>query len=321
MKKIIEIVQDPKQLFLTWIINNICTNSCSYCPPSVHNGKNHYYEWDRVDKFVDELFKRYQKINLAISGGEPTLCPWLSDLVKKFRNNGSRRIGITTNGARTARYYSDLCKELDYVVLSYHPSYHDDEFMDKVLACSEKTVTTVSVMMDSRYFDKSVSMFNTLVDANIANVETMRIISWFDDNNIGHEYTKEHEKIIADLKHTKLELPFMIRAKRKIANFKRKSDIGEGSKFLFEDGTFDYLSPQDIINQRLDNFQGWECDIGLESLLVKYDGFIKKANCPSSEFIGRIQELESIKWPTNSVICPQNYCHCTTDVYVSKRKL
>jgi molybdenum cofactor biosynthesis enzyme MoaA len=319
--KIIEIIQDPKRLYLTWIINNICTNSCSYCPPIVHNGKNHYYDWDYAEKFIDALHERYPEINLAISGGEPTVSPWLPDLIKKFRNMGEGGIGMSSNASRTARYYSDIAEYLDYIVLSYHPSFHDDEFTDKVLACSEKTNTTVSVMMDSRYFEKSVEMYERLMAMNISNVETMRIISWFEDNNVGHEYTDEHEESMRTMKRTvpKYSIPLM--AKKQFYKLKRGKDFGNGATYLCEDGSTGMVQAQEMINRQNNNFYGWECDIGLESLYVKYDGVIKTANCFSSPTIGRIQELENIKWPSAPVICPQTFCHCTTDVYVSKRDI
>jgi organic radical activating enzyme len=287
----------------------------------VHNGKNHHYDWEYAEKFVDELHSRYPEINLAISGGEPTVSPWLPDLIKKFRSYRAGEIGISSNASRSARYYSDIAEYLDYIVLSYHPSFHDDEFTDKVLACSEKTTTTVSVMMDSRYFDKSVEMYNRLLKMNISNAETVRIISWFDDDNVGHEYTDEHEEIMRIMPRSSPEYSIPLLAKKRFYKLKRGKSYGNGAKYICNDGSTGHVAAQELINRQNNNFYGWECDIGLESLYIKYDGIIKTANCFSSPTIGRIQDLENIKWPTASTICPQTFCHCTTDLYVSKRKI
>ena len=60
MKRIIQVIQpDTAPLHLTWIINNICTNACSYCPENLHNGSNHNYDWENARKFFKLLFEKY----------------------------------------------------------------------------------------------------------------------------------------------------------------------------------------------------------------------------------------------------------------------
>ena len=56
--EMIEIKQAKPAFYLTWVINNICTNKCSYCPPSLHNGKNHHYDWNQAKKFINNLFAK-----------------------------------------------------------------------------------------------------------------------------------------------------------------------------------------------------------------------------------------------------------------------
>ena len=89
--------------------------------------------------------------------------------------------------------------------------------------------------------------------------------------------------------------------------------------FSIGDGWASKVAKKLGIDEGKDNFQGWTCNIGLESLLVRFDGIIKTSNCESANIIGRIQDLENLQWPTSAMICPQNTCHCTTDVYVGKK--
>jgi len=309
MVPIIEIKQKIPAMYLTWIINNICTNACSYCHPNLHTGTNHNYDWSHAEKFIDEVLSRYPKIHVAISGGEPTLSPWFKDLVKKFSDAG-HPVGITTNGARTVRYFEDVSQYLSYVVMSYHPSFEDTELEEKALACAKNTITSVSVMMDSRHFDKSLEMFHKLSKHDNLSVEHVRIQDWRANTHEGSEYTPEQIKIMNSLtRHTAKNLA------------KPKNPGLTGAEAFFLDGTHEpNLNAQELINSGNTNFESWTCNIGLESLYVKYDGLIRRGNCITSPFVGKIQDIENIIWPIGPIMCRQNYCNCTTDVYVSKQK-
>ena len=58
----------------------------------------------------------FQKINFA--GGEPTLLPWLSDLIRQTKSSGLTT-SIVTNGSRiTSEWLDDLAGSLDIIALS-----------------------------------------------------------------------------------------------------------------------------------------------------------------------------------------------------------
>jgi organic radical activating enzyme len=309
LASIIEIQQKIPALYLTWVINNICTNKCSYCHPNLYTGKNHNYEWHHAEKFIEHVLKTYSRIHVSVSGGEPTLSPWLRDLVKKFSDAG-HPVGMTTNGARTVRYYDDIAQFMSYIVMSYHPSFEDPELVEKAYACSKHTITTMSIMFDSRYFDKSLAMYNRLSNERVISVEPVRIHDWNSGNSFGRDYTPEQIAILESLPRTY--------AKTAI---KPKNMGLTGARAIYDDGTVDEnLHAQNLINTKQTDFQNWDCMIGLESLYVKWDGMVRSGNCITSEVLGRIQDFETIRWPLQPWVCRQNFCNCSTDVYVSKRK-
>jgi hypothetical protein len=94
-----------------------------------------------------------------------------------------------------------------------------------------------------------------------------------------------------------------------------------GSTALYDNNTESVLDAQQLINENKTNFFGWQCNIGLESLYVKFDGFVRSGNCITSPILGKIQDSDNILWPMQSIICKQKFCNCTTDVYISKKKL
>jgi 2-iminoacetate synthase ThiH len=57
LASIIEIKQQVPAMYLTWVINNICTNACSYCHPNLHTGTNHNYDWSHAEEFIDQVRK------------------------------------------------------------------------------------------------------------------------------------------------------------------------------------------------------------------------------------------------------------------------
>lgn len=314
MKKnpqIVEIIQKHNVLFLTWIINNICTNKCSYCPPNLHTGTNHNYDWEHAERFARHLIEKYPRINLALSGGEPTLSPFLKDLVSMFSNAGNS-IGMTTNGARTVRYYEEISKYMSYMVFSHHPSFADPLLIDKALAAAQNTIVTVSVMFDSRYFDETLEFFEKGKSANLnISIQPVRIHDWTGvKNTAGRDYTEEQLSILTNLQPHHAPNPV-----------KPKNPPLTGGLLKYHTGKIENFHAQTLINNHQTNFLGWDCKIGLESFYVAYDGTVRTGNCISSKKIGEIQDFDNIQWPTKSFICPQTFCHCTTDVYVSKRKI
>lgn len=310
MAKIIKITQDNPALYLTWVINNICTNACSYCPTNLHTGTNHNYDWNNAEQFIKLVLAKYPKIHVAISGGEPTLSPWFKDVVKMFYNAG-HPVGITSNGARTARFYDEVSQYLSYIVMSYHPSYPDPNFIEKCLAVAEHTFCTVSIMMDDRHLDECLQMYIKLSEYKQLSVQPVKITDWGVKNILGRNYSQGQLDLINRIE--------TIRA-TKITRPKIQGHMGQSTAW-YDDNTSTQLNSQVLINSGETNFFGWECNIGLESLYVKWDGTIRGGNCITSPIIGKIQDVDNILWPQNPIICRQTYCNCNTDVYVSKRNL
>jgi len=88
----------------------------------------------------------------------------------------------------------------------------------------------------------------------------------------------------------------------------------------FDDNSVDERpNTVDYINNGMTNFNGYKCDVGLKSLYISYDGEIMLANCFINGSIGNINDPDNIRWPTESVVCNKNLCHCTSDVNIDKQ--
>jgi len=309
LPKIIEVKQEsPDNIHITWIVNNICPNSCSYCPAELHNGSNHNYDWDNARRFVELLFKKYKNIQFSIGGGEPSMSPFFPELVKMIYSNG-HSVSITSNAYKSQDYWIDIGQYINSISFSYHPEFSTEQYFKNVEAAANVSMVTARVMMLSNQWDKCIAAYERLSLNKLHTTEMVRIYDW--GTNSGTEiYTDEQLQRFNSRTRTSGFNP-------KVPN-KTVSKIG--AKYLFDDGSIgnNGLNVQ-YVNRGQTNFMGYECDIGLRSLFISSLGEIKRGNCMAGGTIGHINDPENIQWPTESIICPFNICGCVSDVSISKR--
>lgn len=301
-------VANTAEIFqLTWVINNICTQHCDYCPSLLNAGKNHHYDWTDAQRFAEKIISQHSKIRLIIAGGEPTVCPWFKPLVNLFIDQG-HCVSVSTNGVRSGSYWDD-CRLTD-ITVSYHPQYHDDQWIERVIETQQRIPDIMTrVMMDSRYWDRCLDMHQRLMAVPGLGVEVAKLVDW---GALRMAYTEEQLAWMAVTKHRNP------RAQKSI-KFMQDWHL---SKLYNTHGTrlaaLEYW-PNHLINQGLNKFSKWQCNIGLESLFVQFDGSVRRGNCEQGGYIGRLQE--DFQLPTAPIICKQTLCKCDTDMLISKTNI
>ena len=310
MNKIIK-VQQPKNapLNLSWIINNICTNHCSYCALNLHTGKNHNYEWENAIRFFELLFERYPKIHCSVSGGEPSVSPFFPEICKIFYEKG-HSIGVTTNLAKPIRYWQEIAPYLDYASISWHSQFVDPNFLDKALAVAELIPTNVRVLMLPGHWQQCVNAYEKFAQIDKFTSEPVRIQDKRGMDTTAHVYNVKQQIWFEQ------NIPTY---SGKMKHLKHKHKPGVGAQFYFDDET-SLRNPNitDLVNRGLTNFKGYTCEIGLKSLYINYDGYVFAGNCLVGGLLGSINDPDNITWPTEPVTCNVNICHCDTDVMINK---
>ena len=309
MRQIRAIQQINPNYQLTWIINNICTNHCDYCVPDLHTGSNHHYDWQIARGFLNRILDEVARpINLSISGGEPTLSPHLPELVDMFYDRG-HTITITSNGVRTAEWWHAIAPKLSSIAFSYHPSYHRDDFIEHCGAAAGHTYATVRVMMDSRYFDVAVDMYRKILEHPTLSVEAVRIVPETSRRMTGAEYTEQQLVWI-----NKYSMP--VYKPRHLPGVKHSH---MGANYWWSDGTVDrYGRSNHLIATKQNDFRGWACNMGIESLFIGWNGWVKGANCLQNAGLFHINDHARHQLPHKAEICTQPQCDCGTDVNLSK---
>lgn len=297
---------EPKVFQLTWCINNICTNHCRYCPSLLHRGSNHHYDWSHAERFARILMERHPHMQVVFAGGEPTVSPWLKDLINLFLDRG-HHVGLTTNGIRRGSYWDD-CRP-DYVCVSYHAEFSDDDWILRCLETQRRIPhVTARIMMDPDRWDQCVRVYEIMTRMSVG-VEAVPIVYWGADTE-RVVYSPEQQQWLQS-QTMKLPLP----SSRVKPEHLAEAEYLGGRREL----TRNFWSTR-LIARDQHHFTGWQCDIGLESLFVHFDGSYRRGNCAEGGYLGRIQDTRLI-WPTEPVICGQSQCHCTTDIETAKRMI
>jgi len=91
-------------------------------------------------------------------------------------------------------------------------------------------------------------------------------------------------------------------------------------------------SLEDLVSMQLNQFQGWNCQAGVQNLYIDFDGGVWIANCASTPSAQRITFSKTPKWgylgqisdefklPANGVVCPIASCGCGADIVITKWK-
>jgi MoaA/NifB/PqqE/SkfB family radical SAM enzyme len=73
----------------------------------------------------------------------------------------------------------------------------------------------------------------------------------------------------------------------------------------------------DIIKFHQNNFKGWTCNAGIESLMINWDGEVYRATCRVGSSLGNIYQ-DNFVMPVDPVICTRDWCTCAADIPLSK---
>jgi len=87
------------------LITDKCNFACPYCRGISRNARVPY----AAAKWVIDFWLSERLQNVRFSGGEPTLVPWLPDLIERAASGGARA-AVSTNGSASRKCYEDLLK-------------------------------------------------------------------------------------------------------------------------------------------------------------------------------------------------------------------
>jgi len=284
---------------IEWNLGKRCNYDCSYCPTEIHDNHSEHQDITVLKNTADKLTTLItnKKLRISFTGGEPCVHPNLVELLQHIRPKVSW-INITSNGTRTAEYYQKLLSEyVDHMVFSVHLEYNYKRVLDSIIKAykgsNNKNVLVHLMMLPGRLNDvKTVCAQLKGIGIRYA----LRPIRW----------TESHDNFVDMEKYSKAERKFL----DKENHTPPKNTIIDGSR---------QCNVNDLLIEKINHFKGWQCQAGVESLMINWDGEVHRATCRVGGSLGNIYNNTFIL-PTEFIVCTRDWCTCAADINITKEK-
>lgn len=316
-KKIVAISAPEKYLAVTWQVNNFCNYSCSYCNPGNWIGdvrnetdlETYLQNLDiLIDRYNDAGYKHYK---FFFSGGEPTAWKHFLPICEHLKHRlPDCTLAINTNLSRPVKWWEKYWELFDDVVASFHVEFANKEKYQEssIFLCDKLNYLSSKMLLHDDRFWEVVEFGN-----HLKTVMPNYFIEWtplYDEltQNAGPwKYDDpEKEKFIEDHnveQHYGVDKPW--------------KDSGTVSYIDYEDGTSEVCTSNNVIVQRQNFFEGWDCDVG-DSIFISPVGQVSMASCGVSGVVGHIlKDIQRVKPQT--LTCTKFHCMCGTDIIIPKR--
>ena len=311
MRKLIKIrLANPRVLRIFFVVTTACPYACRYCPDELHLGKNKTIDLDELETFFRKFSDRPLVVNLT--GGECTQHSQFEDIIKLLRKLNIK-VGVDTNSVRTVRFYKEFGMLADVWNVTLHPSQHTLD-LEKIQVLTKHSYVVVYVMMDNEHWDTSVSWLK-----QVSQIPDLKVIPLKTINNYGGcdyqgEYTPEQNEFLLNTPNVVTLTPSRLAELKGTHSYLLDTD-GIGT---YDNGDEEILDYNMIIKRGENNFYGWQCVAGNESLNINADESVVWANCGIKSYAHfRDVDPEELKIP---VTCNRVQCYCGADVRSTKER-
>ena len=318
-RKLISITAPEKYLSVTWQVNNFCNFKCSYCNPGnwsgteKNNGNLGQYLFN-LDAIIN-LYKSkgYKHFKFFFSGGEPTawknfipVCEWLK------KEMPDCTVAVNTNLSRPLNWWKKHYHLFDDIVASFHIEFSDKDSYEKncLFLCDKVNYLSSKMLMHEDRFWEVVE-FGEHLKTTLPNYH----IEWtplFDEMTVNAkpwDY-KDPKKVKFLNAHT---------VDHQISIFKPNKENFCISYSSYDDGTSTHTDSNDVIINRQNFFQGWNCSVG-DCIFINPAGTVSLSSCGQGGVVGNILDDISGIGP-KEIICGKEHCHCGTDILIPKTSI
>lgn len=300
---------------VNWCFFSICNFSCSYCPTMLHDGKKRGLKINDVKEFCLKVIdsKPNQKVFFEFTGGEITYYKDFSELFAFLKKHGAAT-GLISNGSRDIEFWKQHKDLIDHICLSFHPEQGDiAHFFEVVKLLNYESTVHVNIMMLPGKFEELYGLA-TKIAAEIEGVSVAIQALFQDMSGKMFDYTPEQREML-NLQNFPWGQNILHRQSPKKT---RKVYRGEMKK-VFSDGSSEIVNTPELIAKRENNWKGWNCFIGLENLVIDFDGMIRRGWCGVGGIIGSITDPDFV-FPNKPIVCNSNNCFCGLDIMSTKLK-
>ena len=277
---------------IEWNLGKRCNYNCSYCPASIHDNTSSHADIEILKKAVDKLVTLGKPIRLSFTGGEPCVHPKFSELIRYCKHVGIKWISVTTNGTLPFEFYASL--PVDQYVISIHFEYDWQRVLSTVTKITTITSTSViaQIMAHHNYMGSVKIAYGLLTSDGIPC--TVRRIRW----------TEGDHDLFDDMRYCPDDLQWIIDHTATVS----ANCVIDGEQLIHAN---------DVIKLHYNQFKGWSCTAGIESLMINWNGEVHRATCRVGGSLGNIY-AGSFDIPSAPIICDRNWCTCAADIPLTK---
>jgi MoaA/NifB/PqqE/SkfB family radical SAM enzyme len=277
-----------------WNLGKRCNYDCSYCPAAIHDNHSPHTDINILEAAVDRLCEIGKPIRISLTGGEPCVHPRIEDLLDYFKRKGISWVNLTTNGTRGYSWYLNNEMYFNHLVFSLHFEENWTRIFDTIMKFYDSTERDffVNVMAHHNYMINVKSVVKKFNDIGIK--YAVRRIRW----------TEGDHNVFDDMRYDGVDLEWLL-----------AQEATAKPNVLIDDK--DIVHANDIIKVHQNNFKGWTCNAGLESLMINWDGEVHRATCRVGGSLGNIYK-GTFTIPTAPIICDRDWCTCAADIPITK---
>lgn len=285
---------------IEWNLGKRCNYDCTYCPSIIHDNSSPHTDIAILRNTIDKLTELGKPVRLSLTGGEPCVHPKIEELLFYTKYNDFW-LSVTTNGTRTSEWYTKQGRLIDQFVFSLHFEYDWQTILDRIceLRVFTDTKLLVNVMAHHRHMKECRTAVDRLHSYNIP--FNIRRIRW----------TEGDSDLFDDMKYDQNDLDWILQF---------NSTVEPNTVINYVEKPVQMYHANDIIKLKINQYKGWECNAGLESLMINWDGEVHRATCRVGGSLGNIYN-DTFTIPTKPTICDRNYCTCAADIPITKNKI
>jgi MoaA/NifB/PqqE/SkfB family radical SAM enzyme len=296
MHKVISKWPHQDSIRVEWNMGKRCNLDCGYCPAEIHDNFSPHTPLQTFKDAIDKLVEIGKPIRLSFTGGEPCVHPNIKEILSYARDKVDW-INITTNGTLPYKFYLSL--PVNHYVFSIH---FDNKMVTQVI--NNVLIWAQSNEVDNLPFQLNIMAHHEYMD------EVRHATTVFDGHNIPYVIRRirwteaDNRDWFDDMRYDPKDLEWIL---NQASTVKPNVIIDDKEE----------MHANDVIKHKLNQFEGWECNAGIESLMINWDGDVHRATCRVGGSLGNIYK-GTFEHPSQAVICTRKWCTCAADIPLTK---
>jgi len=287
-----------RKLYFCWFLVDWCNYACSYC--CTMNAQHNKFNKNPNPSLHKLVLARLKKIQdpflLMLVGGEPTLHPHIDEIISSLAEIPMCEAEVHTNLSRGLKFYENLFDNHSnlHIKASYHPEYHNQEFIDKSIALKDKNYAVhINLSDNPDDWPKTREMINALKQGGVK-VYYQKLYSANErEINYSQEFYDNFGKEYADM----------------------AGNDNWNHKFYYSDGSVQTLTPLEVYEKELNKFKGWSCRTQMFNIDIE-GNFLNYCTLDKLPMVFDTDDLYK------NVICPvEQGCDCDQMFNFPKEKL